>query len=427
MFVLAGVANAAVLLTWAPISDKAQTYWNNIDITAVNLLSVAFPICYVPGTILGLYCSERYALRGVLLVGGMLTTVGCVVRLLGAIAIDSGTGPSYGLILFGTVLVGLSQPFYLNMPAKIGATWFGVKERDIATTMASLANPLGSAIGSILPAMFVSGESDHEIETGIRSLLLVQMVLALIAMAVTYLLFKSRPDTPASASAEQMQIIASTKALNTMFDEMKKLVVNNPEYRKLLFSFAIVLGNLNAIAALLNQLPGGYSNGSIGLSGAVLIMTGFVGAFGTGFLLDYSKAYRQVLKGSYSLTLVTWIFFFSNCRAHNLPLFIISAALLGGCTLPIIPASIVSCVECSYPVPEDTSVGLLYMCANVLAILLTFLGQVLLSAESLGPAPLFPYGIAVSVLMGIALVPVLLFQGSYFRLEQDAKQMDNYA
>eukprot|EP01031_Cornospumella_fuschlensis_P031428 gene31428-37986_t len=231
VYILAAVANAAVLLTWAPITDKAQTYWNDIDLTAVNILSVAFQVCYVPGTLFGLWCSERYALRG-------------------AAAIDSaGTSASYGLILFGTILVGLAQPFYLNMPAKIAATWFGVSERDIATTMCSLGNPLGSALGSILPAMFVTGDSDHAIKTGILGLLTTQAIISIVSIVVTFFLFRSRPDTPASASAEQMQIIASTKALNTMFDEMLKLVSTNAEYRKLLFSFTIVLGNLNAIAA----------------------------------------------------------------------------------------------------------------------------------------------------------------------------------
>jgi hypothetical protein len=61
------------------------------------------------------------------------------------------------------------------------------------------------------------------------------------------------------------------------------------------------------------------------------------------------------------------------------------------------------------------------MCANVTAIFMTFLGQVLLSLDSLGPAPVFPYAIWVSFLLAMALLPVLLFQGSYFRLQQDAK------
>lgn len=333
LFVFSGVANAMVLLTWAPITDKAQTYWDNINITAVNLLSVIFQICYVPGTLLALRFSERFSLRGLLLRGGILTSVGCIFRVIGASVVDSSASGSYALVLFGTIFVGLSQPFYLNMPAKIASTWFGVKERDIATTLCSLANPLGSAIGSLIPAMFVSSDSDHNIEIGIRNLLLVQMIVALVALATSFAFLKSQPDTPPSASSAQMREMKSTRGINTIQHDMIQLF-QNKEYTKLLFSFSIVLGNLNAIAALLNQVPGNYSNGDVGLTGAVLIMTGFLGAFLTGFILDYSKAYSTVLKVAYVLTFLSWTFFLANCRENNLALFIVTAALLGGSTLP---------------------------------------------------------------------------------------------
>ena len=52
-----------------------------------------------------------------------------------------------------------------------------------------------------------------------------------------------------------------------------------------------------------------------------------------------------------------------------------------------------SSVECSYPIAEDASVGLLYMCANVTAIAMTFIGQGLLSVGAFGPAPFFPFGV----------------------------------
>lgn len=336
VFVLSGVANAMVLLTWAPITDKAQAYWDNIDITAVNLLSVAFQICYVPGTLLALRFSERCQLRELLIRGGGLTCLGCVFRVLGAIFADQlGANGSYAVILLGTIFVGLSQPFYLNMPAKIATAWFGVNERDIATTLCSLANPLGSAIGSLIPAMFVTAETDDTdgVNEGIRNLLITQMIVAFAAIVLAYLFLKSYPESPPSAAAEQMQRIQESKGLNTILFDMKQLF-DNVEYLKLLFAFSIVLGNLNAVAALLNQLPGDYSNDEIGLSGAVLIMTGFLGAFATGFILDCSKSYHHIVKIAYFLTVICWVFFFSNCRENNFPLFIASAALLGGATLP---------------------------------------------------------------------------------------------
>ena len=332
LFVFAGVANAMILLSWAPISDKANDYWDGIGLTAVNLLNVIFQIMYLPGTLLALRISEKNLLRTVLLTGGGLTTAGCLIRLIGGLVRESGVtaNGSYVLILLGTALVGLAQPFYLNMPAKIAATWFAVSERDIATTLCSLANPLGSAIGSFIPAMFVTSDDHGTVHRGIRELLLVQFIVAMIAFTLTVLLFRDEPPTPPTASAKTMQM---NKKSNQMFIEVTNLFQNG-EYVKLFCAFTIILGSLNALAALLNQLPGDYSNSEVGLTGAALIMSGFCGAFLTGFVLDYSKAYTTVLKAAYFLAVVCWIFFMSNCRSNNLALFVVSAAFLGLFTVP---------------------------------------------------------------------------------------------
>jgi hypothetical protein len=79
---------------------------------------------------------------------------------------------------------------------------------------------------------------------------------------------------------------------------------------------------------------------------------------------------------SFSGAVLAWIFFASNCRADNYPLLLASAAILGFILLPIIPSTIVNSVECAYPSSEDIAVGLLYVCANTLAIPMTFIGQV---------------------------------------------------
>jgi MFS transporter, FLVCR family, MFS-domain-containing protein 7 len=340
LFVFSGVTNAMVLLSWAPITDKANDYWDGIGLTAINLLNVIFQIMYLPGTLLALRISEKYLLRSVLLAGGVLTTVGCLIRFIGVVSRDTALGAagSYTLVLLGTALVGLAQPFYLNMPAKIAATWFAVSERDIATTLCSLANPLGSAIGSFIPAMFVSSDSDDAISKGINKLLFVQLILTAAALTLTYGFFKDEPPTAPTASAKTMQM---NKKSNQMFIEVTNLF-QNKEYVKIFTSFTIILGSLNALAALLNQLPGGYSNGEIGLTGAALIMSGFFGAFVTGFVLDYTKAYGTILKGSYYMAFICWIAFISNCRSNNLPFFVLTAALLGFFTLPTSKSFLIS-------------------------------------------------------------------------------------
>jgi FLVCR family MFS transporter 7 len=444
LFVISGVANATILLSWAPITDEAKLYFDDIGITWINLLNVIFQITYLPGTLIALNISERYSLRAVMLGGGLITTFGCCLRLLGVFLITdkdiSGKG-GYAIVLLGTAFVGLAQPFYINLPARIAATWFAVDERDIAMTIASLNNPLGSAVGSFIPALFVASytdDTDDADSSGILNLVLTQFIFVLVSFLSVGLLFQNEPLMAPSKSAhimrEQAKKVTEQRTTATpnadngeeqvsstsseIFKYIAKLFENR-EYVKLFFSFSIVLGNLNALAALLNQLPGGYSSSQIGLTGAVLIMSGFFGAFGTGFVLDWSKKYRLVVKISYSLTFIFWIFFLSNCRGNNFALFIVGAALLGLGTLPTIPATIVSTVECSYPVPEDLSVGLLYVGANLTAIVMTFTGQVLLSSDSNLPSPLFPYGIFVALTMALALVPISTFKGKHLRLLQD--------
>ncbi len=76
-------------------------------------------------------------------------------------------------------------------------------------------------------------------------------------------------------------------------------------------------------------------------------------------------------------------------------------------------------VEVVYPLSGDLAVGMLYSAANVLAVPLTFIGQILLDADDDIGAPLFPYGIWFLATMTLGFVPVLIFQGSYMRLRED--------
>lgn len=210
MFIFSGAANALVLLSFAPITDLANTYWEDIGTSAINLLAVSFQIMYLPGTVLALYISSKYNLRMIMIIGGLLTTVGCSIRYIGTVTVGSGglsASASYSLVLFGTFIVATAQPFYINMPAKIASSWFPVKERDISTTLCSLANPLGSAIGSVIPPYIVtSANSDGTGPIhGVDNLTLIHFIVAGVALGITLLAFRSQPPKPPSYSALQME------------------------------------------------------------------------------------------------------------------------------------------------------------------------------------------------------------------------------
>jgi len=130
-------------------------------------------------------------------------------------------------------------------------------------------------------------------------------------------------------------------------------------------------------------------------------------------------AYRSIFKLTYCTAVFGWVFFASSCKEDNLTVLLVSAGLLGFSLLPIIPATIVNCSESTYPIPEDVALGGLYVGANLAAIIFTFFGEYLLTLDSLGDAPLFPYGLWAISTMAIGILPVLAYDGGYLRSQQD--------
>lgn len=49
--------------------------------------------------------------------------------------------------MLGQIIIGLAQPFCLSTPSKFSDSWFTEKGRTSATAIATLANPLGAALG----------------------------------------------------------------------------------------------------------------------------------------------------------------------------------------------------------------------------------------------------------------------------------------
>lgn len=79
-----------------------------------------------------------------------LLLVGNWVRYGGAKA----QGGMFGVVMFGQILIGFAQPFVLTAPTRYSDLWFTDKGRTSATAVATLANPLGGALGQLIgPAM----------------------------------------------------------------------------------------------------------------------------------------------------------------------------------------------------------------------------------------------------------------------------------
>ena len=75
----------------------------------------------------------------------------------------SGAHGSFPVVVLGQIIIGFAQPFVLAAPTRYSDLWFpekGLFGRVSATAVASLANPLGGALGQLIGPFWASEPKD---------------------------------------------------------------------------------------------------------------------------------------------------------------------------------------------------------------------------------------------------------------------------
>lgn len=471
LFCSLNLMNAALWVTYAPISDICQRYFSDSptlddvsgSATAVNMLAILYQILYAPGTFLGSYIMQRKGLRYTLLVAGILTAIGSLIKLIAALSrarnTNSNTGAiTYALMFIGQCLPSMAQPMFVNFPAVIASLWFPENERDIAITIGSLFNPLGSAIGQVFPVVFVSVTADGEVE-GMDVLMGVECALCILPLTAAYFFFDQSPSIttiissyPTNIKTDELredlisnnqikvaEVNAGTEA-GVIVDEDKSLWLNlkelmsNRDYVILLATFSIGIGVFNTIITLINQIvmAQGYSNDDAGTFGTALIIAGLVGASIAGVLMERTRAYRSLLKAGFGCCFGAMIFATCMLRPDNFILLLLAFSALGFFILPMLPLALENCAESTYPVPEDLSSGLLFIGGNVLGIGLIFAIQTLLALDNdtgtaLSGPPFIPSSLFFIGTLGFSFILLLFYNGQYKRSELAALTSSNYS
>lgn len=89
----------------------------------------------------------------------LLTLLGFWLRYVGTKFGKGGHG-SFGLVMFGQILIGFAQPLVLNTPTYYSDLWFTSNGRVSATALASLANPFGAAVGQLVNPILATKASE---------------------------------------------------------------------------------------------------------------------------------------------------------------------------------------------------------------------------------------------------------------------------
>lgn len=142
-------------LTYAPVVDDSAAYYS-VSSSAINWISTAFFLAFVAIFPLSIWIVNRGFKLG-FMCAALLLVVGNWIRYAGS---TKSSGGIYACAMVGEILIGFAQPFVLATPAKYSDLWFTDRGRVAATALASLANPLGAALGQLINPLWVNSPDD---------------------------------------------------------------------------------------------------------------------------------------------------------------------------------------------------------------------------------------------------------------------------
>ena len=108
-------------------------------------------------------------LKWAMLIGGLGTLIGAWLRYIIVIIPHIDASMAYSITMLAQIIAALAQPFLLNAPTMFAATWFPVTSRNSVNAVATIANPFGVALGSLLVPNISSDAASFPLSVNISS------------------------------------------------------------------------------------------------------------------------------------------------------------------------------------------------------------------------------------------------------------------
>jgi MFS transporter, FLVCR family, MFS-domain-containing protein 7 len=303
--------------------------------------------------------------------------------------------PSYGAVMVGQVIIGFSQPFVLSAPTKYSELWFSTKGRISATAIATLANPLGAAIGSLVdPFLTVNPE-----DVGPMTL---YVSIITTAVCIPAIFIPSIPPTP----------VAPTSVIDRpTIPQQLRLLLTSVSFWLMYFPFVVFVGFFNSFSTLLTQIltPYQFSENDSGIAGAILIVVGLVSAAITSPIVDKTKKYLLFLKILITILGLSYLVFIwaPPSRGDAYPYVI--CAIMGASSLSLVPVALEWLCEVTYPVGPELSSVLCWTGGQLFAAIFIIIFEALEDGPDGNPPYNMQRGLIFqAVLALVAVLPALL-------------------
>jgi len=350
-------------LTFAAVDTRSAAVMH-VEVGTVGDLAAVFPFVYIVLALpTGRWLDMRF--NQALAAGALLTGVGAVVRL--------GSPDSFGWQLAGQLVISCGQPLVLNSVTKVAARYFPPAERATAISVGTAALFVG-----ILAAVLMAGPIFNA--GGLRLLLVVQAVPAVLSAAFLVIAFRSAPSFPDDPSvAVSLRWLAGDRFMWTLAG--------------LLF---IGMGTYNAVATWLQPILAHFDEGDA--AGNLIAVLTFAGVLGAAVLPPF-VAKRDRRRGMLIVALViSAVAFVAIAAIHNTIWLAVWLFATGFVLLAALPVLLDWSDIHAGSERQGGAVGFLMMAGNLGGLVLVLVIQAVI-----GNAYLALGGMAVITLIGIPI------------------------
>ncbi|KAJ5781431.1 uncharacterized protein N7518_009914 [Penicillium psychrosexuale] len=384
-------------LTFSSISTTAAEYFD-VSESAINWMSTGYLFAFCAVSPIVIWILNKSSPKPAIVTTAALLLVGNWLRYAGTRA----NGGIFGLAMLGQIIIGFAQPFCLCAPTRYSELWFSDQGRTSATAVASLANPLGAALGQLIDSEWASKPSD------IPNMVLYITIISTVASIPSFFLPAS-PPTPASASA--------AKPHTPLGAAVRKLITTR-EFWQIFIPFAVYVGFFNSVSSLLNQIlsPHGFSETEAGIAGAILIVVGLVTSAIMSPITDRYKHYLGSIRVLVPIVAATYIgLIFAPGSAAGIPPSYVVMALLGAASFAMLPIALEYLAEITYPLSSEIGSTICWTGGQLLGACFILIQDALKAGAGAAPPYNMRNALVFSAVVAVVAAPFPLTIGLFGR------------
>jgi MFS family permease len=348
VFMLINLTMQILWITFAPITGPAAEFYGVSD-QAIAFLAMTFMIAFIPLSIPVSWAIDTYGFRLTVSIGAVLMGVFGILR--------GVAGANYTLVLVCTIGIAVAQPFLLNAWTKVPANWFSIGERATAVGLVTLANLLGTALGSLLTPILTQSLSIPNVQ-------LIYGSISAVGALLFILLSRERPATPPCPPGMEVRSL--------MLDGLKQIVRTIPFW---LFVIVIFVGMwiFNGILTWQENIirPRGFTPDDAGLMGAAIVVGGILGSI---IIPSFSDKQHKRQRYMFLGVILAIPGLVGLTFANSLWLLLLSAFFFGFFLISVLPVGMQYVAEVTFPAPEGTSNGLIQLFGQLSVIPVYIMG-----------------------------------------------------